>query len=52
VELINDNDNNLSYQANVNDILESSISIEELITLRQSGWELSEDEKIVFKHLA
>lgn len=52
VKLINDNDNNLSYQANVNDILESSISIEELITLRQSGWELSEDEKIVFKHLA
>lgn len=52
VQLINDKDNNLSYQANVSDILESEISIEELITLRQSGWELSEDEKIFFKHLA
>ena len=52
VQLINDKDNNLSYQANVSEILESNISVEELITLRQGGWELSEDEQIFFKHLA
>ena len=52
VQLTNDKDNNLSYQANVSEILESNISVEELITLRQGGWELSEDEQIFFKHLA
>ena len=52
VQLTNDKDNNLSYQANVSEILESNISVEEPITLRQGGWELSEDEQIFFKHLA
>lgn len=51
VNVVNDENYDISYQASVDDILKSSIDPMELITLRHSGWELSEDNKFLYKFL-
>lgn len=48
--LINDENNNLFYQVEVDEILQKQVDPSVLITLRQSGWEMTQDDKhLIFK---
>lgn len=50
VKLLTNEKNELYYQADVNDILESEMDEEEMIGLRDVGWEYSQDKKsVVYK---
>lgn len=52
VQLINDEKNVLSYQVDVEEIIDSSIEAEDLIKLRtEGGWEYSEDKTKLIKFL-
>lgn len=50
-DLMNDENNNLLYQAKVSEILESDIDPSQLITLRHSGWELTNDNQYLILKL-
>ena len=49
VDLLMNEKNELYYSVNVNNILLSDISSDELIDIRNSGWELSSDKKFLIK---
>lgn len=49
VDLLMNEKNELYYSVNVNNILLSDISSDELINIRNSGWELSSDKKFLIK---
>lgn len=49
VDLLMNEKNELYYSVNVNNILLSDISSDELIYIRNSGWELSSDKKFLIK---
>lgn len=51
VDLLHDEKNNLFYQAKIKDILKSDLDGEQLISIRNGGWELSEDKENVVKFL-
>ena len=51
VNLINDENNVLTYQASINDIIDSDIKLEDLIQLRNSGWGINEEKNVIFKQL-
>ena len=51
VKLMNSEDNNLYYTCKVDDILKSNIDNEELIEIRNGGWELSNDKECLIKKL-
>ena len=50
-DLINNEDNDVQFQASVNDVLNSQIDPSELLTLRHSGWELTQDNKYLILKL-
>ena len=51
VELINGSDNNLFYRCSIDDIINSDISAEELILIRNGGWELSKNKEFIVKYI-
>ena len=51
VELINGSDNNLFYRSSIDDIINSDISAEELILIRNGGWELDDSKQFLVKKL-
>ena len=51
VKFLTNESNELYYQCEVNDILNSNISNEELITLRNNGWEYSKDKACLIKKI-
>ena len=51
VQLLNDEQYNLYYIASVDDILQSDLGIDELISVYNSGWVLDADNKFIRKTL-
>lgn len=51
VELERDEKENIIYTANVNDLLLSDLTEEELMRVRDCGWCLTEDENKILKKL-
>ena len=51
VVLKNDENNNLFFECKVEDILNSEISNEELIMLRNGGWEYNKEKNCLTKKL-
>jgi hypothetical protein len=51
VKLLSDERYNLYYIVSVDDILQSDLAIDELISVYQSGWVLDDDHKFIRKTL-
>ena len=51
VDLLMGEKNQLYYSVNVNDLLLSDITSEDLIDVRNGGWKLSEDKKNIIKEI-
>lgn len=51
VDLLHDEKYNLYYRANIKDILNSDFDADNIIYIRNGGWELSEDKKYIVKFL-
>lgn len=51
VDLLIDEKYKLYYQASLSDILKSDLDADEIIYLRNGGWELSEDKKFFVKYI-
>lgn len=51
VDILQDDKHNLYYQIKVSDILLSDITAEDLMNVRNSGWELSDDKKCLIKKI-
>mgnify|MGYP003289541399 CR=1 FL=1 len=50
-KLLYDDNNNLFYESNLQEIIDSNITQEELFNLCCCGWELSEDKKCLIKKI-
>lgn len=51
VDLLQNEDYSLEYKCKLSDIIESEITPDELINVRQGGWFLSEDKVFLCKKL-
>ena len=51
VDLLQDEKFNLYYQAKIKDILKSDLDADNIISLRNSGWELSDNKEYIVKFL-
>lgn len=51
VNLIMDKNNNICYEVDIYDLLLSDIKNEELIEVRENGWQLAENEKKIQKQI-
>lgn len=51
VDLLSDEKHSLYYQANISDILKSDLDTEDIIYLRNGGWELSENKEFIVKYI-
>lgn len=51
VDLLSDEKHVLFFQTKISDILKSDLETEDIIFLRNGGWELSNDEKSLVKFL-
>lgn len=51
VDLLQDEKNNLFYQVNINELLLSDITSDELINVRNNGWFIDVDEKVIRKKI-
>lgn len=51
VDLLQDEKFNLYYQAKIKDILKSDLDADNIINLRNSGWELSDNKEYIVKFL-
>lgn len=51
VDLLSDEKHTLYYQANISDILKSDLDTDEIIYIRNGGWELSEDKESLIKFI-
>jgi hypothetical protein len=52
VDLLQTEDYKLFYQTSIKDILNTDLDGEDIIYLRNGGWELSEDKKYIVKFLS
>ena len=52
IDLLYTKEYNLFYQVKIEDILKSDLEAEDIIYLRNGGWELSEDKKYIVKFLS
>lgn len=51
VNLLQNEDYSLEYKCELSELMESEITPEELMNVRQGGWFLSEDKKYICKKL-
>ena len=51
VNLLQNEDYSLEYKCELSELMESEITSEELMNVRQGGWFLSEDKKYICKKL-
>lgn len=51
VDLLSDEKYSLFYQAKISDILKSDLDTEDIIYLRNGGWELSENKNYIVKYI-
>lgn len=51
VDLLSDEKYKLYYQAKLSDVLKSDIDADEIIYLRNGGWELSENKEFLIKYI-
>lgn len=51
IDLLQDEKFNLYYQAKIKDILKSDLDADNIISLRNSGWELSDNKEYIVKFL-
>lgn len=51
VNLLQNEDYSLEYKCDLSELMESEITPEELMNVRQGGWFLSEDKKYICKKL-
>ena len=51
VDLLHDENNVLFYQAKISDILKNKLTTDDMIYLRNGGWELSENKEYIVKFL-
>ena len=51
VDLLSNENYSLFYQAKISDILKSDLDTEDIIYLRNGGWELSENKEFIVKYI-
>lgn len=51
VDLLQDEQHNLYYEMDVKDVLKSDIESDDILYIRNGGWELSENKKKIVKFL-
>lgn len=51
VDLLTNEKNEIFYNVNLSDILKSDLTMEDILYVRNGGWELSNDKKNIVKFL-
>lgn len=51
VSLMTDNNHNIYYQVPLSSVIMSDISTDELIQIRNGGWELNEENNFLIKYM-